>query len=63
MLVYVDDVDKHFERAKAAGAGSESGPEDQVYGDRTWNATDPEGHRWTFAQHVKDVAPEDMNSS
>ncbi len=63
VLVYVDDVDKHFERAKAAGAGIESGPEDQVYGDRTWNATDLEGHRWTFAQHVKDVAPEDMKSS
>jgi hypothetical protein len=21
---------------------------------------DPEGHRWYFAQHVRDVAPEDL---
>ncbi|MCX6640786.1 MAG: hypothetical protein NTW14_09940 [bacterium] len=22
---------------------------------------DPEGHRWTFATHYKDVSPEDMH--
>jgi len=21
----------------------------------------PEGHQWSFAQHVRDVAPEDMH--
>ena len=24
-------------------------------------AEDPEGHHWTFGQHVRDVAPEDMS--
>lgn len=34
--------------------------EDMFWGDRTYVAEDLEGHRWTFAEHVKDVAPEDM---
>ena len=59
--VYVDDVDKHFETAKAAGANILSEPTDQFYGDRTYGAEDPEGHQWSFAQHVRDVAPEDMH--
>ena len=59
--VYVDDVDKHYETAKAAGAKLLSEPTDQFYGDRTYGAEDPEGHQWSFAQHTKDVAPEDMH--
>jgi uncharacterized glyoxalase superfamily protein PhnB len=61
IYVYVDDVDKHFEVAKAAGAHILSEPADQFYGDRTYGAEDPEGHQWNFAQHVRDVAPEDMH--
>ena len=61
VYVYVDDVDKHVEMAKAAGAHILSEPADQFYGDRTYMAEDPEGHQWSFAQHVRDVAPEDMH--
>ena len=60
IYVYVDDVDKHFERAKRAGAVILSEPKDQFYGDRHYGALDPEGHQWYFAQHIRDVAPEDM---
>ena len=60
LYVYVDDVDKHFERAKAAGAQILEEPKDQFYGDRRYRAVDPEGHHWSFAQHVRDVAPEDL---
>ena len=58
--VYVDDVDKHFEKTKGAGAKILAQPEDKLYGDRTYSAEDLEGHHWYFAQHVRDVAPEDM---
>lgn len=51
--VYVDDVDEHFERARAAGANILSEPEDKPYGDRTYSAEDPEGHRWYFAQRIR----------
>lgn len=60
LYVYVDDVDDHFERARAAKAKILEKPEDQFYGDRRYAAEDPEGHHWFFAQHVRDVAPEDM---
>ena len=49
------DLDAHCERARAAGATIVAEPEDQFYGDRTYRAADPEGHVWTFSQHVRDV--------
>ena len=35
--VYVDDVDKHFEHAKEAGATIFEEPQDQFYGDRRYD--------------------------
>jgi uncharacterized glyoxalase superfamily protein PhnB len=58
--VYVDDVDAHCARAREAGARLLSEPTDQFYGDRTYGVEDLAGHQWNFAQHVRDVAPEDM---
>ena len=60
LYVYVDDVDKHFEHARGKGATILAEPEDQFYGDRRYGVEDIEGHHWYFAQHVRDVAPEDM---
>jgi uncharacterized glyoxalase superfamily protein PhnB len=60
LYVYVDDVDAHFERARKADARILAEPADQFYGDRRYAAEDPEGHQWFFAEHVRDVAPEDM---
>jgi len=56
--VYVDDVDAHYERARAAGAEIRRGPEDTPYGDRRYDAYDAEGHLWMFSTHVRDVPPE-----
>ncbi len=61
LYVYVDDVDAHCARARSAGARMVAEPEDMFWGDRTYVVEDLEGHRWTFAQRVRDVAPEDMN--
>ena len=60
VLCYVDDLDAHYARAKVAGAEIRAEPADQFYGDRTYRATDPEGHEWYFHTHVRDVSPEDM---
>jgi uncharacterized glyoxalase superfamily protein PhnB len=49
VLVYVDDVDAHFERAKAEGAAILSDLEDGFPG-RRYRAEDLEGHRWMFMQ-------------
>ena len=60
--VYVDDVAAHYEQAKHEGATILSELEETPFGDRHYRAEDPEGHRWMFAQHVRDVAPEDWGA-
>ena len=50
------DLEAHCERARAAGATIVMEPEDQIYGDRSYRALDPEGHSWTFSTHVRDVS-------
>jgi PhnB protein len=60
LYVYVDDVDKHFRHARESGAKILEELQDQFYGDRRYGAEDPEGHQWFFAQHVRDVAPEEL---
>ena len=62
LYIFVDDVDAPCARARSAGARIAADLEDMFWGDRTYVAEDPEGHRWTFAQHVRDVSPEDMHS-
>jgi PhnB protein len=60
VYIYVNDVDQHFAQAQSVGATILEPPEDQFYGDRRYGAEDPEGHHWYFAQHVRDIALEDM---
>ena len=49
VLVYVEDVDAHFQRARAAGATILSEVESGGPGKR-YRAEDLEGHRWMFMQ-------------
>lgn len=48
-------LDEHCARARAAGAAIAAEPEDQFYGDRTYQALDLEGHCWTFSTPVRNV--------
>jgi uncharacterized glyoxalase superfamily protein PhnB len=59
LCVYVDDVDQHHARARAAGAEIFREPKTSDYGaeyasDRSYGARDPEGHLWFFMQRVRD---------
>ena len=63
VVVYVDDVDAHYEAAQANGADIMQEPADQFYGDRTYRARDPEGVAWDFHQHIRDVTPEEMTAA
>lgn len=49
VLVYVDDVQSHFQRAKQHGATILSQPESGPDGGR-YRAEDLEGHRWMFVE-------------
>jgi uncharacterized glyoxalase superfamily protein PhnB len=51
IYVYLENVDAHCDRAKAAGAEIIRGPEDTDYGSREYTARDPEGHLWSFGTY------------
>jgi len=56
LYIYLDDLDAHCERARAAGAEIIEEPADQPYGDRRYGARDPEGHHWYFASRLSTPA-------
>ena len=60
---YVEDCDAVVKRAEKAGAKISMPPQDQFWGDRYAVITDPFGHTWSFATHVKDVTPEEMTKA
>ena len=53
LYVNVKGIDKHFERARKAGAVILEEPNNTEYGHRRYGATDPEGHEWYFAQDIR----------
>ncbi len=58
LAIFVDDVDAHHARAVAAGARivrelATSDYGDDYWADRTYGATDPEGHLWWFMQRMR----------
>ncbi len=58
MMMYVDDVDAHCAKARAAGARIVDEPTVHDYGedywaDRSYGAVDPEGHFWWFTQRLR----------
>jgi uncharacterized glyoxalase superfamily protein PhnB len=57
IMVYVDDVEGHCARARAAGATIATEPTTSDYGeeywkDRSYEAIDCEGHHWWFCQRL-----------
>ncbi len=53
LYVNVENVDKHCERARKAGAKILEEPQNTFYGHRRYGAEDPEGHQWYFAHELK----------
>ena len=50
--LWIKDVDATYARALAAGAASESAPEDKPYGHRNAGVIDPNGNTWWLAAPV-----------
>jgi PhnB protein len=63
LYAMVDDVEGHFVRAQQAGLEVLSGPKDEFWGDRVFTGRDPFGYVWSFAEHVRDVSPEEMQQA
>jgi uncharacterized glyoxalase superfamily protein PhnB len=53
LYINIDNVDKHCERARKAGAKIIEEPAVTSYGQLRYGAEDPEGHQWYFAQDIK----------
>lgn len=53
--VYVRGIDAHYQRAQAEGARVVMELENTFWGDRRYEALDPEGHRWHFAEHLSEI--------
>lgn len=51
ICMYVDDVDAHHGRAKAAGADVFGELRDTDYGSRGYECRDPEGNVWCFGNY------------
>jgi len=61
--LYVEDVDATFAQAIAAGAEVKMPLADMFWGDRYGILTDPFGHHWSIATHIRDVSPEQMQQA
>jgi PhnB protein len=61
--LYVDDADASFKRAVDAGATVKMPLDDAFWGDRYGIVTDPFGHDWSIATHIRDVSKEEMESA
>ena len=53
--VTVDDVDAHYQRALAEGAIITMELNDAFFGERRYEAEDPEGNRWHFGEPLTSV--------
>ena len=53
-------MDEAFNRAVAAGAKVAMPLMDQFWGDRYGIVSDPFGHKWSIATHIKDMSFEEM---
>jgi uncharacterized glyoxalase superfamily protein PhnB len=63
VMVRVEDVHGHYDRALQHGARIVRPPNDYPYGERQYTVEDHGGHCWTFSQSIADAAPEEWGGT
>jgi uncharacterized glyoxalase superfamily protein PhnB len=63
LTIFVEDVEAHFQRAKAAGAKIVEKLHETGYGELQYGAEDLDGHHWLFSRHARDVGPEEWGAT
>lgn len=58
--IATENVDAAFERATSAGATVTMPLMDQFWGDRYGVVTDPYGHKWSLATHIRDMSEDEV---
>lgn len=61
--LYVEDVDKVFNKAVKAGGTVKRPVADQFYGDRSGMVEDPFGHVWNLSTHIQDMTPDQIKQA
>ncbi|MGA8153135.1 MAG: VOC family protein [Terriglobales bacterium] len=63
LYLYVEDVDKAFERAVDAGGKATMPVADMFWGDRFGSFVDPYGHTWGLSTHTQDMTEEEIEEA
>jgi PhnB protein len=61
--LYTNDVDALWKRAVDAGAEVRQPLQDAFWGEHYGQITDPFGHRWGLAQHLRDVSRSEIEEA
>ncbi|HSJ43588.1 MAG TPA: sigma-70 family RNA polymerase sigma factor [Euzebyales bacterium] len=62
IIVGVNDIDSHYEHARAEGATITMPIEDAFYGFRRYEADDLEGHHWHFQESLEAIRARDQDA-
>jgi PhnB protein len=60
VYLYIEDADRTFRQATAAGGKTVREVKTEFYGDRSGGVEDPNGNIWWIATHVEDVPHEEL---
>jgi uncharacterized glyoxalase superfamily protein PhnB len=63
VLVRVEDVNAHCDRARRNGVKIIREPADYPYGERQYKVEDFAGHQWCFSQSIADVDPREWGGT
>jgi uncharacterized glyoxalase superfamily protein PhnB/predicted enzyme related to lactoylglutathione lyase len=62
LTVFIEDVDGHYRKAKAAGAKILEELNETCYGERQYGVEDLDGHHWLFSRHARDLSPDEWGA-
>jgi PhnB protein len=63
LYLYVEDVDKAFQRANEAGGKTAMPVADMFWGDRFGSIADPYGHTWGLSTHTQDLTEQEIEKA
>ena len=63
LYLYVEDVDKAFQRAVDAGGKASMAVTDMFWGDRFGSFVDPYGHTWGLSTHTMDMTEPEIEEA
>jgi uncharacterized glyoxalase superfamily protein PhnB len=58
LTIFIEDVERHFEHSKMAGAKIVEDLHETEYGELQYGVEDLEGHHWLFSRHARDLGPD-----